>query len=68
MNTMADLPQCDDCNINRHFNFRSFGGSLLGVFVLMTGDGWSDIMVEAAQTNKAFYVYFMALIVRKLFV
>lgn len=63
MNFMGKLPQCDDCSINRRANFGTFGKSLLTVFVLMTGDGWSDFMVEAAQENKANYLYFMLLTV-----
>ena len=63
MNIMGNLPECDACSINRRSNFGTFGKSLLTVFVLMTGDGWSDHMVEAAQTNEAYYVYYMALVV-----
>lgn len=65
MNIMGDkIPLCDNCNFNPRSNFDTFGKSLLTVFVLLTAEGWSVHMMEAAAVNVGYYVYYLALIVR----
>ena len=65
MNIMGDVPICDLCNFNPRSNFATFGKSVLTVFVMMTAEGWANHMTEAALTNRAYYLFYMALIVRK---
>lgn len=64
MNILGELPQCDTCPINRQANFATFGHAMLNVYVMMTGDGWAFQATYAGQINKAYYLYYLGLIVR----
>ena len=43
MGLFGDCPR-DGAGLNHNYNFETFGSSMVYMFIVTTGDGWSDAM------------------------